>query len=152
MAADDIKNVHISVLKHFEDELSDTAAIDVPGAPFNNEPLSEWYQPRVIGPTGFSMRRGERRETYLLNVNCFARTGRNSDGAQRSTIWRHHELAGEVSESFRQVDVAVQDWDGVGDPTVGYLRFEEPTVVEVHDVRETDLQQATVSVTGWLIL
>lgn len=152
MAADDLKNVDISVLKHFEDNLASVASIDLPGVPFDKKGRDEWFQPRVLGPVASQARRTERRESYTLNVNCFARSGYSPGGALKSPVWRHLELAGEVREIFYQSDVAVQDWDAVGDPTIGYIRFEEVSVERVVNNREAALQQAAVSVTGVLIL
>lgn len=151
MAADDLKNVVISVFDHFSTNLSGTATIDFPGAPFDSEAVDEWYQPRMLGPVSNAARKTERREVFTFNVNCFARTGRDSAGTQKSSVWRHLELAGEVVEAFEQEDIPVKDWDAVGDPVITYLRFEEANVVEVVDVVITDLQQATVTLTGWLI-
>lgn len=152
MATDDLKNVVVSVLKHFETQLAGVAAIDLPGVPFNAGEVDEWFQPRLLGPTAIPSRTGDRIEGWTLNVNCFARVGLDDAGSQRGTIWRALELAGEVRDEFHQSDIAVQDWDAGGDPTLGYLRFEEVSVVPVIDVAETDLQQHAVTVAGVLYI
>lgn len=152
MAADDLKNVSISVFDYLSTQLSGTASIDFPGVPFESAGLEQWFQPRLLGPTTQPSRRNDRTEFYTLNVNCFARTGRDVDGNQKATVWAHLDLAGEARDAFHQADVPVKDWDAGGDPVIGYLRFEEAEVVPIVDVSSTDLQQAALTVSGALIL
>lgn len=152
MADDDLKNVRISVLKHFEDQLSGTSAVDFDGVPFDSDSVTEWFRPRLSGPTAAPARSGERYETYTLDCGCFAKTGRDSGGSQQENIHRAWELAGSFRTAFNQTDVAVQDWDAVGDPTIGYVRFEEVSLASIFDDRKAHIQQVTASVTCVLIL
>lgn len=152
MATDDLKNVAVSVLQFFADNLASVAAVDYPGAGLDTEKLDEWFQVTLTGPIPSPSRRGSRTEAYLITCNCFARTGQDDEGSGRTNMHRHLELAGEFREVFQQVDVPIQDWDAVGDPVIDYLRCEEVAVTVVHDLRETSLQQAAATVDGLLTL
>ena len=147
--ADEFKNVRISVLKHFEDNLAVVSAIDFPGTDFDTDAVTEWFQPRLLGPAAGSARRGERNEIWTLNVNCFAKVGEDSAGMQLESIHRHWELADEVFGVFSQADVNVQDWQTGGDPVIAQLRFEEASMTQVS--ADTKTEQVAVSIAGRLI-
>ena len=147
--ANEFKNVRISVLKHFEDNLAVTSSIHWPGADFDTDAVSEWFVPRLLGPVPGSARRGERNETWILNVGCFAKVGEDFTGAQKEILHRHWTLADAVFGQYSQADIAVQNWAGVGDPVIAYMRFEEASMVQIEG--ETKTEQVTVTVAGRLI-
>lgn len=151
--AREFTNVRITVLKRFETTLSGTSSIDWPGTDFDSKGVTEWFEPRVLGPGTVPMRRGERNESWFLNVNCYAKTGETSAGVQKENIHRHWELAEAVYGVFNQVDLNLQDWGAGGDPVIGVLRFEETSMVPVlGPVEKTDIQQVAVSIPFQLIL
>lgn len=147
--ADEFKNVRISVLKHFEDNLATVSSIHWSGTDFDTDAVSEWLQPRLLGPAAGSARRGERNEIWTLNVNCFAKVGEDFTGSQLESLHRHWELADEVFGVFSQVDVPIQNWAGIGDPVIAYLRFEEAGMTQI--LGDTKAQQVAVSIAARLI-
>lgn len=151
--ANEFKNVRVSVLKHFEDQLAATSSIDLPGVPINTDVLTEWLEPRIIGVTPVPTRSGERFETYLLGVNAYAKVGEDDAGNQQENIHRPWELADAVRGVFHQATIAVQDWASVGDPEIGHIRFGEIQITPVPaGVRRTQLEQVNASVEGTLII
>ncbi len=145
--AREFRNVHVTVLKRFQTALSGTSSIDYPGVDFDSKAVTEWFEPRVIGPVNLPARRGTRDEGWILNVNCYAKTGETSAGAQKENIHRATELADSVYAIFNQVDLALQDWGAGGDPGIGWCRFEEASVVQVQGfVEKSDLIQVAVSI------
>lgn len=145
--ADELKNVRISVLKHFEDNLAGTSAIDIAGADFDTKTITEWFEPRVLGPVSTASRRTERQEAWFLNVNCYAKTGEDIAGAQEETIHRPWELADAVRGVFHQADIDLQNWAAGGDPSIGTMRFEEADMTPVlGGTEKTSLQQVNVSI------
>lgn len=161
LTPDYYKNAAISVNEYIRQNLN-AWATDFAGFPFDSKSYDVWIQPRLLGPTSAATRKDEQEDTWILNVNCFAHTGLDKDGNQRATAYRHLDAAGEVAVFFNQVDVPLRDWDDVGDPIIGYLRFEEADVAQLTDVEvaaavrtsggKTDLQQATVTIAARLIL
>ena len=147
--ADEFKNVRGSVLKHFEDNLATVSDVHWPGTDFDTDKVTEWFQPRLLGPAPGPARSGERNEIWTLNVNCFAKVGEDFAGNQRETIHRHWELADEVVGIFSQADVPVKNWAGLGDPIIAYLRFAEAGAVQVPS--DTMTEQIAVSIAGTLI-
>lgn len=147
--ADEFKNVRISVLKHFEDNLAVISSIHWPGTDFDTDVVTEWFQPRLLGPASGSARRGERDEIWTLNVNCFAKVGEDFAGTQLENIHRHWELADAVFGVFSQADVPVKNWADVGDPVIAQMRFEEAGLTQIPS--DTKTEQVTVSVAGRLI-
>ena len=151
--AREIENVHITVLKRFETQLAGTAPIDLPGADFDSKAETNWFVPRIFGPTSAPARRGERNEAWFLDVSCFANTGETSTGAQKQNNNRTLELADAVIGDINQVDLALQDWGAAGDPAIGILRFEEAEGNPIPGaVQKSDLQQYNVRVPFQLIL
>ena len=147
--ANEFKNVRISILKHFEDNLASVSGVHWPGTDFDTDEVTEWFQPRLLGPASGSARRGERNELWTLNVNCFAKVGEDFTGSQLENIHRHWELADAVFGVFSQVDVNVQNWAGVGDPIIAQMRFEEASMNQIPT--DTKTEQVNVSVAGRLI-
>ena len=147
--ADEFKNVRISVLKHFEDNLAVISSIHWPGTDFDTDVVTEWFQPRLLGPASGSARPGERDGIWTLNVNCFAKVGEDFTGAQLENIHRHWELADEVRGVFNQADVPVKNWAAGGDPIIAHLRFEEASLTQVST--DTKTQQIAVSIAARLI-
>ena len=148
--ANEFKNVRISVLKHFEDNLAVTSSIHWPGTDCDTDAVSEWFVPRLLGPVPGSARRGERNETWILNVGCFAKVGEDFTGAQQENIHRPWELADAVFGVFNQADVALQDWAAGGDPILDYLRFEEASLTQVPS-GDTKTEQVVLSVAATLM-
>ncbi len=151
--AREFRNVEVTVLTRFDDQLSGTAPIDLPGVDFDSKAETNWFEPRILGPTSAPARRGERNETWILNVNCYADTGETSAGVQKQNIHRTKELADAVIGVFNQADLNLQDWGAGGDPVIGVLRFEEPQGNPIPGpLKRTNLQQFNVSVQFQLIL
>ena len=145
--AREFRNVHVSVIKRFQTALSGTSSIDYPGADFISKKVTEWFEPRVIGPVNLPARRGTRNEAWFLNCNCYAKTGETSAGAQKENIHRATELSDAVYGIFNQVDLALQDWGAGGDPGIGWLRFEEASVNQIQGfVEKSDLTQVNVTI------
>ena len=145
--AREFENVRISVLNRFKTALAGTSSIDFAGMDFNSKAVTEWFEPRVIGPVGSPARKGERNESWLLNVNCYAKTGETSAGVQKENIHRAWELADSVFGVFNQADLSLQDWGGIGDPVIGVLRFEEASGTQVLGaVQKSDLSQINVTI------
>ena len=150
--ADERKNVRISVLKHFEDELASSAPIDFAGIDFDTKDVTQWLEPRVLGPISSPSRRTEPQEAWFLNVNCYANTGETSAGVQKENINRPEELADAVFGVFNQADLNLQDWGAGGDPVIAVLRFEEAQMIPVlGSLQKTDVQQVNVSIPFQLI-
>ena len=147
--ADEFKNVRISVLKDFEDNLAVSSSVHWPDTDFDTDAVTEWFQPRLLGPASGPARSGERDEIWTLNVNCFAKVGEDFTGAQLETIHRHWELADLVVDQYSQADIPVKDWAAIGDPIIAYLRFEEASGVQVPS--DTMTKQIAVSIAGRLI-
>lgn len=158
--AREFENVRITVLNRFNTQLAGTSSIDWPGMDFNSKAVSEWLEPRVIIGSPSPARRGERKESWILNVNCYANTGETSAGVQKENIHRTWELADAVHGVFNQADLNLQDWGAGGDPVIGVCRFEEADINEVaKDARgtddmakHTDLEQVNVSIPFSVIL
>lgn len=151
--AREFENVRITVLKRFETALSGTSSIDLPGADFDSKAVTQWFEPRVLGPAAGPARRGERNEAWILNVNCYAKTGETSAGVQKENIHRHWELADAVVGVFNQADLNLQDWGVGGDPVIGVCRFEETDGNPIlGPVLKSDLQQVNVSIPFSVIL
>ena len=151
--AREFENVRITVLKRFQSQLAGTSSIDYPGTDFDSKKVTEWFEPRVLGPTSGAARRGERNEGWFLNVNCYANTGETSAGAQKENIHRPWELADAVFGIFSQADLNLQDWGAGGDPVIGVLRFEEAQMNQVlGSLQKSDVQQVNVSIPFQLIL
>lgn len=151
--ADALKNVRISVLKHFNTNLSGSSTVDWPGMDTDTKGLDEWLEPRILNGVPAPSRSGERNEAWQLSVNCYARTGQDSDGSQISTIHRPWELADDVRDVFHQATIDLQNWSADGDPVIGYLRFEEAAITEIpQQVEKTSLYQVNITVGFQLIL
>ena len=151
--AREFENVRITVLNRFINQLAGISSLDLPGADFDSKAVDEWFEPRVIGPTAGPARRGERNESWFLNVNCYAKTGETSTGAQKENIHRAWELADAVVGVFNQADLNLQDWGASGDPVIGVCRFEEVDGNPVlGPVLKSDLQQVNVSIPFSVIL
>ena len=151
--AREFENVKITVMKRFQTQLSGTSSIDYPGTDFDSKKVTEWLEPRVLGPTAAPARKGERNEGWFLNCNCYAKTGETSAGVQKENINRPEELADAVRGVFNQADLNLQDWGAGGDPVIGVLRFEEAQMVPVlGPLKRTDVQQVNVSVPFQLIM
>ena len=151
--AREFENVRITVLKRFQTQLSGTSSIDYPGTDFDSKKVTEWFEPRVLGPTAAPARKGERNEGWFLNCNCYAKTGETSAGVQKENIHRTWELADAVRGVFNQADLNLQDWGAGGDPVIGVLRFSEAQMVPVlGPLKRTDVQQVNVSVPFQLIM
>ena len=146
--ADEFKNVRISILKHFEDNLSFNTDFD--GVDFDTDAVTEWMRPRLLGGASAAARRTERNEIWTLQVDCFAKVGEDSAGSQQENIHRAWELADEVVGVFSQADVPVKDWAGVGDPIIAYMRFEEADVIRGPEPK-THTSHVVVTLTGALI-
>lgn len=145
--AREFENVKISVMTRFVATLAGTSSIDYDGADFDSKKVTEWFEPRVLGPTSAPARRGERNEAWILNVNCYAKTGETSAGVQKENINRTFELADAVVGVFSQADLNLQDWGAGGDPVIGVLRFEEVDGNPIlGSVEKSDLQQVNVSI------
>lgn len=156
--AREFRNVRVTVLTRFKTALAGTSAIDFPGMDFDAKAVTEYFQPRVLGPTAFPARNGERNESWFLNVNCYANTGETSAGVQKENVHRPWELADAVLAIFNQADLNLQDWGAGGDPVIGVLRFEEASMNQILDAMQranratTDLQQVNVSIPFSVIL
>lgn len=124
--ARETKNVKISVLKHFEDQLSPSHAVDWPGVDFDTQGETAWLEPRLLGFSPVASRSGDRVETWTLNVNAYAKVGPGGE-----SIHKPEELVDDVIGVFSQSTIALKDWELAGDPVVGYLRFTEGTVTPV---------------------
>lgn|GEM_PF-4524643 len=151
--ARETENVQISVLKHFNTQLAGTSSIHWPGMDFDSKAVTEWLRPRLFGPTPQPSRKSERRESWILDTGCFAKTGETSAGVQKENIHRTRELADAVIGAFGQQDINLQDWGAGGDPVIGIMRFEEAEVTAVPEpLEKSDLQQLTVRVPFTVIL
>jgi hypothetical protein len=151
--ARNFENVEISVNTRFNSQLAGTSSIDWRGMGFDSKAVTEWFEPRVIGPTSAPARRGERNETWFLNVNCYAKTGETSAGAQKENVYRDKELADAVVDVFNQADLNLQDWGAGGDPVIGVIRFGEASAVPVlGPLLKSDLLQHNVSIPFTVIL
>ncbi len=156
--AREFRNVRVTVLTRFKTALAGTSAIDFAGMDFNAKKVTEYFQPRVLGPASAPARRGERNEGWFLNVNCFANTGETSAGVQKENVHRAWELADSVYGVFNQADLNLQDWGAGGDPVIGVCRFEEASMNQVLDAKQrevratTDLEQVNVSIPFSVIL
>ena len=151
--AREFENVKITVLKRFQTQLSGTSSIDYGGTDFNSKKVTEWFEPRVLGPSAAPARKGERNEGWFLNCNCYAKTGETSAGVQKENIHRTEELADSVVGVFNQADLNLQDWGAGGDPIIGVLRFEEAQMNQVlGGLKKSDVQQVNVSIPFQVIL
>ncbi len=148
--ADDLRDVRVSILKNFETALDTANDIDWEGIDFDTDASTAWLQPRLLGPVPRASRDGARDETWILNVNCFAKLGEDSQGDALEGLHKHWELADLVRDQYSQKSIAVQDWSAVGDPTIAYLRFAEAAVTPVSTPDES-LLQLNISITGTII-
>lgn len=153
--AHEVENVLISTMKRVEGQLG-TETIHWPGQDFNSQGQSSWIEPRVFGPTQGPARKGERDETYLLNVNCYAKTTTDSGNAQLESSYEPWTLADQVRSAFHQVTQDLQDWHSSGDPVIGHIRWDEVEVRPVptegrRQVESASLLQVNASVEGHVI-
>lgn len=149
--ANETKNVKISTERRVETQLEPDLTIHWPAIEFDADALTEWIQPRVTGMVSGIAPKGERRESWILDVNCFHRI---SDQTQDSThrIW---EIVDLVIAAFAQVDMPVKDWADPALPVLFYVRWNEGSVTNVPQPvspkGDTITQQVNVSFTGTVI-
>lgn len=124
--ANETKNVKVTVLKHFEDQLAANHVIDLPDVDFDTASEAAWLEPRLLGFSPAATRSGSRDETWTLNVNAYAKVGPGGE-----SIHKPEELVDAVIAVFNQATIPLKDWSQPGDPTIGYLRFAEAAVTPV---------------------
>jgi hypothetical protein len=153
-----------SIQQYFEDHLAATlnssaSAIDYGGGmPFNDGPLTEWVQVRVMGAARpqsgqgpYAARAGQDADSrgaeilWMLNVNCFVRPGK----LVPFTNLRPYQLRDLVLDVIREgVRIPVKDYADLtsqGGETIGYLDVSdllEDRVIE--DPARTELLQHNV--------
>lgn len=123
-------------MKHFEDALDSANDIDWAGVPFDTNESTSWLRPRLAGPFGSPVRDGDRRELWVLTVDCFAKTGKSAAGAALAGLYRHTELADLVRAQYHGKTVSVRDWNATDDPVVFYLRFGD---IQLADLTGSDI-------------
>lgn len=138
-------NVRRSVLKHLESQFSGEN-VDWPDVDTDTESWESWMQVRLLGFSASPARKNSHREEWTLDVNCFARVGREDV----QNIHRHWELAKLVRTAVNQETIEMKDWDTAGDPVTDYLRFQESEITPVprqgaRPVDTQDLAQLNVS-------
>ena len=149
---DDLKDVRVSILKNFETALDTANDIDWEGIDFDTDKSTAWLQPRLLGPVSSASRDGARVETWILNVNCFAKVGEDKQGDALEGLHKHWELADLVRDQYSQKSIAIQDWSVGGDPIVAWLRFAEAVVTPVSvPGQSAGLLQLNISITGTVI-
>lgn len=146
--ADETKNVKIS----FENRVNVQLAgqnIHWQGADFDPGAVTHWIEPRVLGCIPAPSRLATRDERWQFNVNVYAKTG--PGGQTTHKVW---ELADLLVTAFDQITFPLQNWAGIGDPTIGYIRCSEVEVIPIpaQGGREpTELQQLTCSFSGLVL-
>jgi len=138
------ETVVISFMKRMETELGSDYALDLPGIDFDSVAQAEWLEARDLGYTPRPSRDGEKVDLWTFQVNCYDRG---------PTMWRIIEMVDDVDATWNQHDLAVRNWDEIGDPVVGWLRCEQTTAVAVpasgaRATRTADLSQVAVTIRG----
>ena len=142
------ESIVVSFMKRIEGELGSSFAIAWPDTDFDSASATEWVQPEFLGDMPLASRFGERNERWMFQVACVVRTGRSSS----VSTWRSLEIADLVDMAFGQFDLPIQNFDAIGDPVTGYLRFGPSMMEEVPEGSETaDLEQVVVTLDGALI-
>jgi len=116
MATDDFKNFRISFWNRVHAQLAGSYSVKYEGLDFDTDAQTQWMEPNILNGNSLSRRASTRNESWLCQVDIYSKTGRNQ--ATPVSIW---DLVGAVRDAFDQVTFALQDWDGTGDPTVGYV-------------------------------
>ena len=142
------ESVVISFMKRVEDQLGSEVAIAWPDTDFDSSSETEWIRPDFLDDLPLASRLNERNERWMFQVACAVRTGRSSS----VSIWRANEIAGLVDEAFGEFDLPIRNYDAIGDPIIGYLRFGPSMIDYVPERSETaDLERTVVTLNGALI-
>lgn len=113
--ARETENIQISFIKRVKAQLS-AYTIAAPGVPVDTKPLAKWMEPQIITRQAADTRSGYRNETYLCQINLYART---SPGQARLRVI--DEMVDAVISAFDRVTFSLQDWAEDADPVIGYL-------------------------------
>lgn len=119
--------VKVAFENRVQDNLETTYAVDWPGASFDTTVQDEWLRVGHLGmsPQMINGNGGNEEDDWTFQVDCFARMGEQTDQTSTNRVW---EMADDVFDTFRFVDVDVLDRDQVGNPSIGTLQFLIPQV------------------------
>lgn len=145
MAIDDYKNVRISFFNRIKTELDGGGrAVKYEGLDFDTQAQTQWFEAHVLNGLGLSHRADMRNESWLFQIDCFAKTGPSD--ATPVKIW---ELVGITRDAFDQKAFPLRDWDSNGDPIVGYLKC-GPMSAESIPTNDDHLMRVSCTVTARL--
>lgn len=128
--ADYTRHVKQSFENRVQGQLEGTYPVDWEGASFDAEGEAKWIEPRSLGQSNRPTNSGKRVESWTFQINCYVRIREGDPDRGGNTVW---EMADDVIDAFRDVDVDVVDWDESSTPrtSVGTLEFYHPDATPV---------------------
>lgn len=122
--ADETKNAKIQIEDRFNSQLGPTTTLQFDQTDFDTTGITEWIRLINLGYAPQETPQQTRRENWLVEFGCFAKTGPGGENTHR--IW---ELADAVRAAFDDLVLSVVDWtQGPTGPQVATLIFAIPTV------------------------
>lgn len=130
-----------SFLRRVEADLGSSAAVRWPDADFDTTAQTEWLSPELLDSVPVPSRNNMTNDRWLFQIGCHVRTDVDA------SIWRTWALADLVLDAFGKRDLAVRDYDAVGEPILGWLRFDDGTAEEIGQIAATGRGEIGVDVT-----